>query len=55
MSEEEAGDAKAGRKHEILLFLFLTAILIPGLTIVLVGGYGFSIWMYQILAGPPTG
>ncbi|MAZ03405.1 MAG: periplasmic nitrate reductase, NapE protein [Sneathiella sp.] len=55
MSDEEVGDVQTDRKHEILMFLFLTAILIPGLTILLVGGYGFSIWMYQILTGPPTG
>jgi len=34
-------------------FLFLTVILAPVLSVVLVGGYGFAIWMYQILAGPP--
>lgn len=38
MSDEEVGDVQTDRKHEILMFLFLTAILIPGLTILLVGG-----------------
>lgn len=44
------------KKSEIVLFFLLTAILIPGLTVALVGVYGFSIWFYQILvSGPPTG
>ncbi len=41
------------KKRELLGFLFLTVVLAPVLSVVLVGGYGFSIWMYQIIAGPP--
>ncbi len=52
IQSEENGE---GRKQEILLFLFLSAILIPALTFILVAGYGFAIWMTQILTGPPTG
>ncbi|MEP3487188.1 MAG: periplasmic nitrate reductase, NapE protein [Sneathiella sp.] len=44
------------KKTEISLFLFLTFILIPALTIGVVGAYGFAIWVYQILyGGPPVG
>ena len=39
--------------HELGGFLFLTVILAPVLTFVLVGGYGFMIWMYQLVAGSP--
>lgn len=38
---------------EIKGFLFLTVVLAPALSIALVGGYGFAIWMYQLLIGPP--
>ncbi|GLQ05020.1 nitrate reductase [Sneathiella chinensis] len=44
------------RKSEILLFLFLTFILIPGATVGFIGAYGFVIWIYQMLVGgPPAG
>jgi periplasmic nitrate reductase NapE len=41
-------------KRELSGFLFLTVILAPALSIALVGGYGFAIWVYQLLAGPPS-
>ncbi len=43
------------RRHELLVFLFLTVVLAPVLAVAIVGGYGFAIWMYQLLNGPPTG
>lgn len=43
------------RRQELLVFLFFTVVLAPLLSIALVGGYGFAIWMYQLLNGPPTG
>ena len=45
--------AQSEKKRELLGFLFLTVVLVPALSVILVGGYGFSIWMYQIIAGPP--
>lgn len=41
------------KKRELLMFLFLTVVLFPMLAICLVGGYGFIVWIYQIIAGPP--
>jgi nitrate reductase NapE len=41
------------RRMEIFAFLFLTAVLMPGLAVATVGGYGFAVWIYQIVAGPP--
>jgi nitrate reductase NapE len=35
-------------------FLFLTVVLAPVLSAAVVVGYGFLIWMYQLIAGPPT-
>ncbi len=43
------------RTREIRVFVFLTAILAPALVVVIVGGYGLAIWLYQMLAGPPAG
>ena len=44
-------DARGG---EIRAFLFLTVVLAPLVSVVAVGGYGFVIWIYQLLAGPPA-
>ncbi len=41
------------KQKELKGFLFLTALLAPILSIILVGGYGFAIWMYQLIIGPP--
>jgi len=41
------------KKHELRVFLLLTVVLFPVLSIALMGGYGFVIWMSQILFGPP--
>lgn len=41
------------RRKEWRMFLFIVVLLFPILTVALVGAYGFSIWMYQLLMGPP--
>lgn len=41
------------RRHEWRLFIFIIVFLFPILTVALVGAYGFSIWMFQLLAGHP--
>lgn len=42
------------RKAEWRSFLFLTVVMAPVLTVIVVGGYGFAVWMYQLLNGPPS-
>ncbi|MCZ4282119.1 periplasmic nitrate reductase, NapE protein [Kiloniella laminariae] len=55
MQNLDVTSTEPSKGREVSLFLFLAAVLIPVLTIALVGAYGFSIWMYQIfIAGPPT-
>lgn len=44
---------KLQKRLERRAFLFLTIVLAPLLSVVIVGGYGFLVWMYQLLAGPP--
>ncbi len=41
------------KRRELRAFLFLTIVLAPVLSVVIVGGYGFLVWMYQLMAGPP--
>ena len=38
---------------EIFAFLFLTAFLMPALTVAAVGSYGLAVWVYQMMVGPP--
>ena len=42
-----------GKGSELRVFAFLTIILAPILSVVLVGGYGLFVWMFQLIAGPP--
>ena len=42
-----------GRRRELLVFLFLTVVLAPVLAVAFVGGWGFLVWIYQMIYGPP--
>jgi len=46
--------APSTRKEELRSFLFFTVVMAPVLAVSVVGGYGFLVWMYQLIAGPPT-
>lgn len=41
------------KKQELKCFLFLTAVMVPALSVIVVAGYGFIIWMSQLVIGPP--
>lgn len=40
-------------REELLVFLIIVALVWPAMTVGVVGGYGFAVWMYQLVAGPP--
>lgn len=47
-------DAALGlRRAERRAFLFLTVVLFPLLAVLLVAAYGFVVWIWQMVAGPP--
>ncbi len=47
---------EATRRQERLAFLLVTAVVFPLLAVLIVSGYGFMVWMWQlVIAGPPTG
>lgn len=50
-----ADSSPSTRQEELRSFLFFTVVMAPALSVMLVGGYGFAVWMYQIVVGPPTG
>lgn len=41
------------RRRELLAFFILAFGIWPILAVGVVGGYGFLVWMYQIVFGPP--
>ena len=49
------GSETVTKSEERRVFLFLVVFLAPILSVALVGGYGFLIWMLQLIFGPPTG
>jgi len=54
---EQTGNSPApasSKRDEFSAFLMLTAVVIPVLAVVIVGGYGFLVWMSQLVLGPPT-
>ena len=56
MPSDTANRAATGspqKKRDLLMFLFLTVVLAPALSVAIVGAYGFTIWMIQLIAGPP--
>jgi nitrate reductase NapE len=42
------------KKYERNTFVFLAVFLAPILSVILVGGLGFAIWISQIFFGPPS-
>jgi nitrate reductase NapE len=47
-------DTTQRRTEEWRTWIFLTFVMAPVLAVAVVGGYGFIVWMYQLLTGPPT-
>ena len=41
------------RKEELRSCQFLSVVMAPILAVLIVAGYGFVVWFYQLLAGPP--
>ena len=43
----------ASKRRELGAFLFLTVVLFPVLAVLVVSGYGFAVWVSQMIFGPP--
>lgn len=50
---DNVNDITDQKTKEWRLFIFIIVFLFPLLSVALVGGYGFTIWMYQLFMGPP--
>ncbi|MGL6259113.1 trimethylamine N-oxide reductase system protein TorE [Vibrio sp. WXL103] len=54
MNEVNKAEADEQRSLEWKAFLVISVLLFPVLSVVLVGGYGFIVWMLQVFVfGPP--
>lgn len=52
--EDKASGATApSRREELLGFLILAVVIWPAIAVAVVGGYGFLVWMSQLIVGPP--
>jgi nitrate reductase NapE len=52
-AETSSETVRAGRRAELAVFLLLAVVIWPFLSIGFVAGYGFLVWMWQIMFGPP--
>lgn len=50
----DADTGQRNKRSELTLFLFITVVLFPVLSVMVVGGYGFAVWIWQMFNGPPT-
>ena len=42
------------KSQERRAFLLLTVFMAPVLAVLVVSGYGFLVWMIQLIGGPPS-
>ena len=52
-SAESTQDSQQRKREESRLFIFLVVFLFPILAVVIVSGYGFLVWIAQMIFGPP--
>ncbi|MEQ9257498.1 MAG: periplasmic nitrate reductase, NapE protein [Roseovarius sp.] len=52
-TEPRSDSRRGSRRRELTHFLILAFGIWPVVAVGAVGGYGFLVWMYQLLAGPP--
>lgn len=58
MTQDNAGqtvspDPVRQRRRELIAFLILAFGIWPVVAVAVVGGFGFIVWMWQIIFGPP--
>jgi periplasmic nitrate reductase NapE len=55
MKEASMDDPGPGRSKalELRSFLFLAVVMAPVMAGIFVAGFGFVVWMLQVVAGPP--
>jgi periplasmic nitrate reductase NapE len=54
-TSDDRDDPPSTYQEELRTFLFLTVAMAPILAVAIVGGYGFAVWMYQLITGDLPG
>ena len=52
-SQQELTEEPFTKKQELRSFLFLSVVMAPVIAGIVIVGYGFLVWAYQLIAGPP--
>lgn len=52
-SEAPDSGVSSTRRRELVMFLLLAFGVWPVVAVGVVGGYGFLVWMWQLISGPP--
>jgi periplasmic nitrate reductase NapE len=50
---DEGARPPSTKSQELRAFLVLSIVMAPVLAVAVVSGYGFLVWMYQLVVGPP--
>jgi len=53
LSSSDKPPGTATKRREVAMFVLLAILIWPVLSIAIVGGYGFLVWMSQLILGPP--
>ena len=53
LNEENEKSMFVSKREEVFSFLILAIVIWPFLSVAVVGGYGFIVWMLQLVFGPP--
>lgn len=53
ISPPDQASARKSRLSELLVFLTIIVFIWPVVAVGVVGGYGFSVWIFQMIFGPP--
>jgi nitrate reductase NapE len=46
-------DTTHEKRRELRAALLLTFVIAPLMAVLIVAAYGFCVWMFQLIAGPP--
>lgn len=52
-SKHDAQPPGTSRRAELFVFAVIAALIWPVVAVGVVGGYGFLVWMSQLILGPP--
>ncbi|MHB1121307.1 MAG: periplasmic nitrate reductase, NapE protein [Ramlibacter sp.] len=50
---DEQAAARRRKTEEFRTWFFLTFVMAPLLAVAIVSAYGFAVWLFQLVAGPP--